>query len=66
MNKDYPSGTEFEITMRVKTDYLCMDEADVIRELHAWKDNLRENFAADMHICAGSVRSTLFKKGTVE
>jgi hypothetical protein len=61
MNTDYPTGTEFEITMRVKTNYFWMDEADVIKELFQWQKHLDHD--TDMNICPGSVSATFHKKG---
>lgn len=61
MNKDYPSGTQFEIELAVVTDYFWMDEAEVIEELLRWQSNFGDD--TEMHIRAGSVRATLIEKG---
>ncbi len=61
VNNNYPAGTEFEVTMRIKTDFIYTDEAEIIAEFFRWHN--ATDGEADMHICPGSIRVTLHKKG---
>lgn len=61
-NHDYPMGTEFEITLRVKSEFLWMDEAEIINEFFRWQTYMNQDDTwADISIVPGSMRASAEK-----